>query len=318
MEYHQPDNTWTIWCDNYESYVKNFVIKGQFHANVPEGIINSYKVAEHIMAHAYYFYPMYDDVMVRLTGIFEMAVKKRCLELDISLKSANEQGVAKDKLLVQLIKDLNKTESGKQLHFQLNWARRIRNLLAHPRDYGFMGGNIRSSVQEAVNIINKMFLPEVLFIVFFKERKRMSRLLKAFSDGLWVLAFEDRRFLVTSLKVVTAIKIGNQWKYLIAIEPVYTDFEYALREHKYLKLFLLCVSDVKVQATSLTAIVTHTVSTISLHNSNKEKDKLVYEKHLTSWQQASKENQLIYTRSMDMDTHHKESDMYYELLYQLE
>ncbi len=315
MEYHEPDRTWSIWCQTYESYVETFVVKGRFHSNVPEDIVKSYKVAEYIMAHAYYFYPMYDEAMIRLTGIFEMAIKKRCIALNIPLKELTDKGILKEKTLSKLIKDVTKKERGKQMHFQLNWARNIRNLLAHPKDYGFSGGNIHSAIQEIVNIINLLFIPENLLISFFNERKRMAALLKLFSKGLWVLTYKSNRYLVAGREVVSAIRIDNKWKYLVVLMPVYHNFSNALVEHKYLEAFRLLITDVKIGKNSFTATDARDGLLIMIEKSHKDKDLETYRKHLDSWQKATKENQVIYLNSNQVDTDRKESVMQYEWLY---
>jgi len=316
MEYHEPDHTWTIWCDSYESFVETFVVKGRFHPLVPEAVVNSYKVVEYIMAHSYYFYPMYDEAMLRLMGIFEMAVKNRCTELKIPLKGLNDKIVLKEKTLGELIKDLHKKEQGKQLYAQLDWLRRVRNLLSHPENYGFIGGNIRSSVQEVVNVLNKLFLSESLLISFTEERKRMAALFKIFSKNLWVLSYEVDYYLVEKCSIRKAARVENKWKYLLVAHPVYSNFASALSEHKYLPLFILGIENIEVKGNSFTATDIASGLSISIQKSSKDKDMLVYKKHLSDWEAADKHNRFIYTHSADMDIGHKESDLDYQFLYQ--
>ena len=315
MEYHESDHTWTIWCDSYESFIQTFVVRSRFHPLVTEAVVNSYKVVEYIMAHSYYFYPMYDEAMLRLTGIFEMAVKKRCVELNIPLKGFNDKNILKEKSLGELIKDLHKKEQGKQLHAQLDWLRRVRNLLSHPDNYGFAGGNIRSSVQEVVNVLNKLFLPESLLISFTDERKRMANLLKIFSRGLWVLSYEGDRYLVENCKIKMAVRAENNWKYLLVAYPIYSDFASALSEHKYLRLFLLGIENILIEGNSFTATDIESGLPVSIQKSIIDQDMLVYKKHLSDWETADQQNRSIYTHSTDMDIGHKESDMDYKFLY---
>jgi hypothetical protein len=60
MDYHEPDNTWTIWVDNFDDFARRWVFKGRFHQDAPKDVVKSYRVAEYIMAHSRYHYPLYD------------------------------------------------------------------------------------------------------------------------------------------------------------------------------------------------------------------------------------------------------------------
>ncbi|MEQ1747395.1 MAG: hypothetical protein ABMA02_18335, partial [Saprospiraceae bacterium] len=79
MSYHTPDFIWEAFgAPDFESYTHVFVVEGRFHKDVPEAVRESYTVAEHIMAHAYYHYPMYEEGLVKLLRTLEMGVRMRC------------------------------------------------------------------------------------------------------------------------------------------------------------------------------------------------------------------------------------------------
>ena len=79
MEYHKPDDTWAaLGYNDYDYYVNKCVIKGLFHPVVPKDIVDSYKVAEYMMAFAYYHYPMYDEAAAKIMLIIEYTISRRC------------------------------------------------------------------------------------------------------------------------------------------------------------------------------------------------------------------------------------------------
>ena len=122
MEYHVPDNRWQIFgMDNFANYVEKAVVKGQFHPSVPADIVEAYKMAEYMMAHAYYHYPLYHEALSKVLRIIEMAVKFRCQQIKINLtqiakrKGKQEEG---KRVLKHLMDDIAKAEPVKKLERQ--------------------------------------------------------------------------------------------------------------------------------------------------------------------------------------------------------
>src|SRR4051812_32380391 len=112
LPYHKPDSIWEIFGGaTFPEYCEKYVTKGEFHPNVPEDIVNSYKVVEYIMAHSYYHYPMYDEAITKILLVFEMAIKQRCSQLGIELKTDKN----KYHNLQYLINQLCKKESTKNI-----------------------------------------------------------------------------------------------------------------------------------------------------------------------------------------------------------
>lgn len=103
--WYQPDPRWSaLGLVTRESYVAHMVEPGAFHADVHEDVVKSYSTAAHLMALAWYHYPMYDEALKKLTGIMEMAVKLRCHQKGITLTVGVNK--PRNKPLVQLIDEL--------------------------------------------------------------------------------------------------------------------------------------------------------------------------------------------------------------------
>jgi len=97
MEFHEPDSRWAgFGCSSYEHYLDRYLIRGKFHNKVPNAVTDAYITIEYLMAHAYYFYPMYDEALSKLLRTMEMAVKLRCKEIGIDI-------VVKRSVLILLI-----------------------------------------------------------------------------------------------------------------------------------------------------------------------------------------------------------------------
>jgi hypothetical protein len=161
MVYHTPDETWKVFgFHTYESYIQHYLIKGNFHNKVPQDILDAYTTVEYLIAHAYYYYPMYDEAFSKSLRIIEMAIKIRCAELKIELmhevKVKGKPKIIK-KDLKRLIHDLSKKEKGKDFDNSLNGLRELRNSNMHPDMNAFMGGMSRSVMIACVDTINLIF-----------------------------------------------------------------------------------------------------------------------------------------------------------------
>src|SRR5690606_13639277 len=131
--YYTPDSIWSDFkIENQEDYIKKFVIKGNFHSGVHEDVVKSYKTVEYLMAHAYYHWELYDQVLVKLLSIFEMAVKLRSKELNNPLQFQTKNEKTMDKKLVQLIDELKNFGYPAYLIRDLHWLRTLRNIESHP------------------------------------------------------------------------------------------------------------------------------------------------------------------------------------------
>jgi hypothetical protein len=154
--WYEPDPTWpALGFVTRESYVGHMVEPGVFHAEVHEDVVKSYRTAAHLMALAWYHYPMYDEALKKLTGIMEMAVKLRCQQKGIALTVGVDK--PRNKPLVQLIDELCVHPEATDLKERLHWARRIRNFQAHPEHHSFGGIAMSPAIKPLVSILNLLF-----------------------------------------------------------------------------------------------------------------------------------------------------------------
>ena len=158
IPYHTPDSTWEAWdCYTFGQFISKFLVKGVFHPNVPEDVVKSYLIVEHMVAHAWYYYPAMDEALSKALLITEMAVKLRCRELGLqtSIKSVN--GKILDVKLAKLTDQLLQLEPDKDIEHLLHWARINRNRIAHPNQHSY-GMGIMVNFKFVVSLLNLLFL----------------------------------------------------------------------------------------------------------------------------------------------------------------
>ena len=86
------------------------------------------------MAHAYYYYPLYDEAILKTLMMMETAIKTRCKQLSIPLSySVQKSSGAKDKPkdYNRLINECTAAEPLKNIKEDLHNLRSIRNYSAH-------------------------------------------------------------------------------------------------------------------------------------------------------------------------------------------
>ncbi|MCI1187859.1 hypothetical protein MON38_10545 [Hymenobacter sp. DH14] len=151
--YYQPDDRWPRFgAPTREQFEALYVFPPRFHAGVPEDVVKSYTTASHLMALAWYHYPVYDEALNKLLLMLEMAIRLRCQQLGLPA-GANRS-------LQQLIKALEAAEPAKQLGWWLDGLRRLRNRVAHPEEHSFGGVVFRLAMLRMVNTLNQLFEDE--------------------------------------------------------------------------------------------------------------------------------------------------------------
>ena len=124
MEYYVADPTWEVFgIKSREDYLEKNVIPGNFHSNVPEDIIKSFKTVTQLTAQAYYYYPLHDEALNKALRIFELAIKLKAKKLDLKKESLNN-----------LINKLCNIQNLEHLKDTLHRARKIRNIHMHPKE----------------------------------------------------------------------------------------------------------------------------------------------------------------------------------------
>jgi hypothetical protein len=181
-----------------DQYLDRFVLPGKYHSLVPETVRKAYRTAEYLMAHAWYYWPMYDEALKKMTHIFEIAIKQKAKQLGIDLKQVTKKGKAQEKSLNTLIREIHKREPNRQILDSLLRAKNLRNTFAHPTHASFMGG-IKASqdnIKYYINIINTLFLDYSLFVNYPKETSKLRSVQNSIESGLYRLTMGKSKFLV--------------------------------------------------------------------------------------------------------------------------
>ncbi|MEP1304465.1 MAG: hypothetical protein ABJK11_14825 [Balneola sp.] len=200
-EYYQPDSRWEMHgITSKELHKEHAVIKGYFHEGVPEDVVKEFTTTEYLMAHAYYYWPMYDEALTKSIFTVEVAIKLKAIQNNIPLKFKTKKGKKRDRRLVDIINDLFPNESYSEFLDELHKIREHRNMKAHPKHHGFAGPNGADHyIRYMVNTLNKLFWSEKKFIAYNKEVEKISPRLKSLNDGVLKLEDKERAYLLAGL-----------------------------------------------------------------------------------------------------------------------
>lgn len=228
MSYHTPAPIWeNFGANDFEQYVEKFVVRGCFHKDVPEDVKASYAVAEHIMAHAYYYHPMYEEALVKILRTLEMAVKMRCEQVGIPTvrkvkKKENKPEETKPQDFSVLIDQLVKKEKSKHTTSILHGLRKLRNTFMHPKENMLFGAMAIHAIRHALAQLNALFLPEQFFVEAQQKLENMQKHWQPFEEGLSILDQDGKQYCIYKSDVVEAYRAGEEWVYLCAFYPIFT------------------------------------------------------------------------------------------------
>jgi len=212
ISYNTPDPTWqVVGCKDFDAYCEKYVIKGEFHSRVPEDVVNSYLVAEHIMAHSYYHYPMYDEAFSKLLRTVELAVKQRLKELSID--------VSEKSILKVLVDQLQKREPGKNLWIALKNLTDLRNIYMHPKNFTFGGVIFQRPIRQIIIVLNQLFLPESFLVTQQEHLKEKQSACADFATEKLVLFYGEQVEEAVGFHIQDALFVGNEWIYCCVIKP---------------------------------------------------------------------------------------------------
>jgi hypothetical protein len=239
LEWYEPDKR-SAFVGNFntkEAFAEKQVVRGHFHALVPEDIVKSYKTVEYLMAHAWYHWPMFDEALRKLLGMVEMAVKQRsvALEIDMDFEYSDKYGKKKKgkKNFYRLIEDLSGKEPQKALKNWLHDVRWLRNHFSHPDGKTLMGGLVIGKIKNIINLINLIFLDEEVCKAAKEKSAHFEEAHADFKDGLFILEQGKARFLVTEMKVLEAFQAKSDWVCICFFCPVFMDAFNHLSNHTY-------------------------------------------------------------------------------------
>lgn len=211
-DWYEADSTWGVWVKDREQYAKAFVREGRFHSGVHEDVVKDFRIATHIMASAWYHYPMYDEALRKLLGTTEMAIKLRAKELGIR--------VTKRTRLQELIDKLFPADKGEQFNARLHTLRDIRNTYAHPEHYKFGGIAIHSIMVPLVNTLNRVFLSNDQIAANQAYLKTMKDKVAELVAPAFVLTWQEHNYVVKEVVLLDAHQVDGKWVSFWAIYPV--------------------------------------------------------------------------------------------------
>ncbi len=279
--YYTPDPIWSDFkIENQEDYVSKFVIKGNFHAGVHEDVIKSFKTVEYLMAHAYYHWELYDQVLVKLLSIFEMAVKLRAKELNNSLKFQTRNGRTQDKKLVQLINELKNFGYPDFIIHDLHWMRELRNKESHPDGNHFAGAIKKVAVMPGINIINRLFLAPDQLSLQIDNNIQIRSNKNTLSNEVFIHSYDGKNILVYDLEFLQNIEFETTnceyWK----ANPILKDTFEFFNKGSFGSPFIFFFTNIRIENGNLFATDFHTNESVTLYKATDESSVQVYQKHL--------------------------------------
>ncbi|WP_343635213.1 hypothetical protein [Fluviicola sp.] len=281
-DYYTPDPIWLtdLKIENQDDYVKKYVIKGNFHSGVHEDVINSFKTVEYLMAHAYYHWQMYDQVLAKLLSIFEMAVKLRSKELDNPLQYQDRSDETKDKELWRLIKELKNFGYPGFVIRDLHWLRKLRNQESHPDGHHFAGAIKKVAIMPGINIINRLFLDPNKLTLQINNDTQMRRDKNIFSNNVFIHSYDGKKILVHGLEFLQNIELESTnceyWK----ANPILTDTYESFSRGSFGSPFRFFLTNVRIENGNLLATDFHSNEFVTLYKATDERSLQAYQKHV--------------------------------------
>jgi len=208
--YYQPDTRWPFFgAPTREEFEARYVFPPRFHAGVPEDVVKSYTTASHLMAAAWYHYPIYDEALSKLLLLLEMAIKLRCQQLGLP--------AGPNRTLQRLITTLEEAEPAKDLGWWLQVLRQLRNGVAHPERHSFGGAMFRPAMLRMVNTLNQLFEEEAAVTQGMQHCAALADFANQPLEWSHLNPNEFRVF--TRTEPLRARRIGDEWRVVWAFFP---------------------------------------------------------------------------------------------------
>ena len=250
------------------------------------------------MAHAWYYWPMYDEALKKILGMMEMAVKLRCKELGIATHTvrilADGKKKRKSKNLFQLIQQLSNAESAKGLEDKLQHYRDLRNFYAHPKNDSFMGGMGIEKIKDLINLINLIFLDEEVILGAKQQTIHYKKQFKQLKNDLYVFADQKNRLLITEVVPLEAFQVKGKWVLLVMFIPVLVNTFENLNNHGYDEPPTLLLQDIDVRNNHLTAKVFGRKDFIKISPTDDPRNLEKWSTYKKEWEALNSEEQHLY------------------------
>jgi len=298
-----PDTTWQLWTTDRADYLQKFVYQGRFHAGVHEDVVKDYRIAEHIMAQAWYYYPMYDEALRKLLGTTEMAIKLRAKEVGIR--------VTKRTRLQELIDSLFPLDKGAQFNAHLHRLRSIRNRYAYPEHYSFGAITIQHIIVPLVNTLNRVFLPLETIEANKEYVEAITDQVISLNTSACILEWNGGRYLIREAVPRDAHKVDGNWVSCWIFHPVFNNAAGSFSKGKYPPPIVLSLVNAEVTEAALIATDVVTQQPVQLVPTVNILDLTKLAEHNKAWEQASEEEQMVFRMAQGGSV----SDAFHEAQY---
>ncbi len=312
-KYNQPDPIWTIFkANSHEEYIEKFVVKGLFHQAVHEDVVKSYETVEHTIALAYYHYPLLDVALNKLLGTYEMAIKLRCAELGIEKTYLDKKGKTKTKNLNTFIEELIKEGLTPDYKSTLHHLRDLRNFSAHPERNTLMGTLSLGVMMPALNVINKLFLPQCDHQEWKEVSENMQNNFVFEESTIFILEHQNQRVLVYQPEHIDSFKIGDAWCHAISFLPVLANTKELLSEHKIPDGIVRFLSNIIIGEKGISAFDMEINQTTFIEYTDNEKNINTYKLHLAQLRELDEVDAGIFENTLQDFCYRKAQKFVYQ------
>jgi hypothetical protein len=304
-----PDGRWVILgFQDFTTYCKATLVEGLFNPIVPKDVNEAFLMAEYMMAHSYYHYPLYHEAFSKVLRIFEMAIKLRCRQLNIDLEHTKKGGPAKiKKTLKMLMDDLIKAEPAKELNKQFEVARSLRNSTMHPDRHLYSGVMTKNYIKQAVILLNSIFVPESQFKLISGQLRIIKAALNRFQDGLFVLMYNGKKYLIEKADVEAGICVNEEWEYLLVGYPVMLN----------IKPLTFAVSNLNVSNQDIKAIEVCSGETILIEIATELANLNLYAEYKKELNRVNERERAMYKHNTSNEVEQSETDFLYKRFWKM-
>ncbi|GHA76673.1 hypothetical protein [Pontibacter akesuensis] len=312
-KWYELDERWTaIGVEDREDYVRHYVVEGRFHASVHEDVVKAYQTAEHLMALAWYHYPVYDEALKKLLGILEMAVKLRCQDIGIPLEEINKKGRRYSFRLEELMDKLCEQEPEKDLKWQLHHGRKLRNNFAHPDRHSFMGGLFVLPFIPLINTLNLLFLETAVVVAAKEHLAYLQQRFAKYQEGLFVLEREDKRYLITKAIPHHTHETSEGWISFWSFAPVLLNGFESLSKHSYSRPLLLTLTNLENIGSAFVGVDLETGAQVRIIPTNHPCNLEMLAQHKTDLNRLDEIDRMLYGRYVEDEVAKKLSRFKYK------
>jgi hypothetical protein len=265
-DWYQPDDIWkAVGIQDRDTFVQRCVFAGRFHAQVPEDVVRAYGTASHLMAQAWYHYPLYDEAIAKLLFTVEIAVKQRCQQVGVALTTSNAVGRTRSIRLQALIDQLLAIEphKGQFLGQWLHYVRDLRNSFAHPDRYSYGGISLRHHIVPLLNLLNFLFLDETVMEESASYVAALHQQVPSAANLLGV-TWQETNIVLLRAEPQCAIQVDGQWRVIWAFYPLISKLSEALTRHQIQAPIVLTLTNLNVIDSGISGTSLATGQTVKL------------------------------------------------------